>query len=483
MRWRYTLHVVGAILVSVGLSMLLALGFSLYYGDGGLQPLLCSMGIAIGLGLGLFFGFGNPEAAPMNHREGMAIVAIGWIAAGIIGALPFWIGGAIPSFTDCVFESVSGFTTTGASILTEIESMPKGLLMWRSMTHWLGGMGIIVLSLAILPFLGVGGMQLYKAEVPGPVPDKLKPRIKDTASLLWKVYVLFTIFETLLLLCGGMDLFDSLAHTFGTMATGGFSTRNTSIAAYDSVYFDVVITVFMLLAGVNFTLHYQALRGRRLSVFWKDPECRFFVGLFACFTLFSTFSVWGENYDSFWQALRYTSFQVASIITTTGYATADYELWPALPQALLFILMFVGGCAGSTGGGIKCMRVLLLMKHSYKELFRLIHPRAVTRVKLGGKIVPPEVFNSITGFFLLFLGVFILSSLCLAAMGVDIVSSFAAVVACIGNIGPGLGMVGPTDNYSQIPELGKWLLVLCMLLGRLEIYTVIILFVPEFWRK
>ncbi|NJB66768.1 trk system potassium uptake protein TrkH [Desulfobaculum xiamenense] len=482
MRWRYTLHVVGAILVSMGLSMLFALGFSLYYNDAGVEPLVASISVAVVFGAGLFYMFRDLDAPAMNHREGMAIVALGWIAAGIVGALPFWFAGTFPTFTDCVFESVSGFTTTGASVLTDIESVPRGLLMWRSLTHWLGGMGIIVLSLAILPFLGVGGMQLYKAEVPGPVPDKLKPRIKDTAMLLWKVYVFFTVVEVLLLLIGGMDLFESLCHTFGTMATGGFSTRNTSIAAYDSVYFDVVITVFMLIAGVNFSLHYQLLRGRPL-VMWRDAEFRFFMGVFAVFTLVCAFSVWGRNYDSFFESLRYAAFQVASIVTTTGYATADYELWAPLPQAMLLLLMFLGGCAGSTGGGIKCMRILLLLKHTYKELYRLIHPRAVTSVKLGGKTVPPEVMNSITGFFLLFLGLFIVSSFGIAAMGMDVVTSFASVVACIGNIGPGLGTVGPTENYAHFPLLGKWLLVFCMLLGRLEIYTVIILFIPEFWRK
>jgi trk system potassium uptake protein TrkH len=354
--------------------------------------------------------------------------------------------------------------------------------MWRSLTHWLGGMGIIVLALAILPFLGVGGMQLYKSEVPGPTPDKLKPRIKDTAMLLWKVYVLLTAVQTVLLMFGGMDLFEALCHTFGTMATGGFSTKNASIAFYDSVYIQTVITVFMLIAGANFTLHYHLLRGRPM-VFWKDPEFRFYIGVFALFTALSTASVLGVNYDSLSEAVRYCSFQVASIMTTTGYATADYELWTPLPQALLLMLMFLGGSAGSTGGGMKCMRIILLMKHTSRELFRLVHPRAVTSIKLGGKTVSPDVMASVWGFFLLYLGLFIVSSFIMAALGVDVVTSFASVAACIGNIGPGLGGVGPTDNYAHIPWLGKWLLIFCMLLGRLEIYTVIILLVPEFWRK
>ena len=482
MRWRYTLHIVGAILVSIGMTMLFALAWSVYYNDAGMIPLMQSIVATLVVGGGLYSGFRNPKAAPMSHREGMAIVALGWVAAAVMGALPFYFSDHFHTFTDCMFESMSGFTTTGASVLTDIEAVPRSLLFWRSFTHWLGGMGIIVLSLAILPFLGVGGMQLYKAEVPGPVPDKLKPRIKDTAMLLWKVYVLFSVLQTALLWAGGMDLFESLCHTFGTMATGGFSTRNTSIAAYDSVYFDVVITVFMLIAGANFTLHYNALRGRP-AVLFRDPEFRFFMGVFTIWTLLAAWSEWGPTYETLGQSLRFSSFQVASILTTTGYATADYELWRPLPQALLLLLMFLGGCAGSTGGGMKCMRIQLLLKMAYTELFRLIHPRAVTRVKLGGTTVKNDVLASITGFFMLFLGLFIVSSFILAAMGVDIVSSFAAVVACIGNIGPGLGTVGPTDNYAHIPDMGKWVLVFCMLLGRLEIYTVIILFIPEFWRK
>ena len=479
MRWRYTQYVVGAILTSVSLTMLIALAFSLYYGDGGVVPLLKSMGVSLGLGLGLFFVFRKSGALSMNHREGMAIVALGWAAAGIVGALPFYFGGVFESPVDCVFESVSGFTTTGASVLSNIEAVPKGLLMWRSLTHWLGGMGIIVLSLAILPFLGVGGMQLYKAEVPGPAPDKLKPRIKDKAMLLWKVYVFFTALEVLLLLFGGMDLFESLCHTFGTMATGGFSTRNASIGHYGSLYIDVVVIVFMLIAGTNFSLHHQLLRGKPLAL-WRNPEFRFFGAVFLVFTLASTVSVLGRNYSTFGEALRYCSFQTASILTTTGFVTADYEMWTPLPQVLLLLLMFMGGCAGSTGGGMKCMRILLLIKHSYQELVRLIHPSAVIKVKLGGKTVSQEVLGGIWGFFVLYLGLFILSSFLLAAMGVDVVTSFAAVAACIGNIGPGLGAVGPTDNYTAIPMLGKWILTFCMLLGRLEIYTVIILFVPEF---
>ena len=481
MRWAIAWHVTGLILLCVGLCMIVPLACGWYYGDSSVAPLFLSLCLTVLAGLFLMFFFRRPGPMSIKHREGMVIVSLGWAACGFFGALPFALGG-FPSFTDAFFESVSGFTTTGASILTNIEALPKGLLMWRSLTHWLGGMGIIVMTIAILPFLGVGGMQLYKAEVPGPVADKLQPRIKDTAMSLWKVYVLFTALEVVLLWVGGMDVFESVCHAFGTMATGGFSTRNASIAAYDSAYIDYVISFFMLLAGLNFALHFQVFRGRPL-VLWRDPEFRFFGIFVTVLTVVVVFATHGSTYESWSDAARFGIFQVASIITTTGYATADYELWLPLAQGVLLLCMFVGGCAGSTAGGIKCMRVMLLFKQAYRELFRMVHPRAVRPLKFGPKLVRDEVLTSIWGFFVLFIVLFVLSSLLLAALGVDVMTSFAAVVACIGNVGPGLGNVGPTDNYAQIPVLGKWVLTFCMLLGRLEIYTILVLFVPEFWRK
>jgi trk system potassium uptake protein TrkH len=458
-----------------------ALACGLYYEDASAAPLFLSLCVTVLAGVFLMFFFRRPGPMVINHREGMVIVSLAWAACGFFGALPFALGG-FPSFTDAFFESVSGFTTTGASVLTDIEALPRGLLLWRSLTHWLGGMGIIVMTIAILPFLGVGGMQLYKAEVPGPVTDKLQPRIKDTAMSLWKVYVLFTAAEVVLLMFGGMDVFESVCHSFGTMATGGFSTRNASIAAYDSAYFDYVISFFMLVASLNFALHFQLFRGRPLAL-WRDPEFRFFMIFVVVLTAIVTVSIQGANYASWAEAARFGVFQVASIISTTGYATADYELWLPLPQGLLLLCMFVGGCAGSTAGGIKCMRVLLLIKHAYRELFRLVHPRAVLPLRFGPKLVKEEVLASIWGFFVLYIALFVVSSLSLAALDVDVLTSFASVVACIGNVGPGLGGVGPTDNYAAIPILGKWVLSFCMLLGRLEIYTILVLFVPEFWRK
>ena len=482
MRWRYILNVVGILILFFGLTMIFPLLVGLYYKDQSVIPILKSMGITIISGLLVHLYFRRAKAEFISQREGIAIVAVSWTAVGLFGALPFYLGGEFSVFVDAFFESVSGFTTTGASVLTNVEAVSKGLLFWRSFIQWLGGMGIIVLSIAILPFLGVGGMQLFKAEVPSPVPDKLKPRIRDTAMMLWKVYALFSAAEVILLLIGGMDFYEALCHTFTTMPTGGFSTKNASIAHFNSVYFDVVIIVFMLLAGINFSLHYQMLRGKPLA-FWRDTECRFFLGFVLLLIIIVSFNIYGPIYEKIGQALRFGTFQVVSIITTTGYATADYEKWPAMSQLILLFCMFIGASAGSTGGGMKCVRVLLCFKFCYKELFALIHPRAVKQIKIGGKSVSDDIMRSILGFLALYMSIFAFCAILLAGMGVDFVTSFGAVAATIGNIGPGFGLVGPVENYAQIPYLGKWLLIWCMLLGRLEIYTVIILLVPEFWRK
>jgi len=481
MRWRYILWFVGTLSCFLGLTMIIPLICSFLTHDNASWPILKSAGITLIVGLLLFFGFRIPNNDHISPREGIAIVAMGWIAAGFFSALPFYFGHAFDTFTDAFFESVSGITTTGASVMTNIEAVPASLLLWRSFIQWLGGMGIIVLSLAILPLLGVGGMQMYKAEVPSPVPDKLKPRIRDTAMILWKVYAGITIAEVIFLMFGGMSFYDSINHALTTMPTGGFSTKNASVAHYDSVYIETVIIVFMMLAGINFSLHYQLLMGKPLA-FWKDSECRFFIFFVFIITLVLTFNIY-PIYDSIGKSLRYASFQVVSIITTTGYGSADYELWPSMTQIILILCMFIGASAGSTGGGMKCLRIMIYFKYCYKELISLIHPRAVSQIKLNGKPVSSEVVSSVLGFLGLFVGLFAINTVLLAALGVDLVTAFSAVASAIGNIGPGLGTVGPTDNYASLPSLGKWLLVWCMLLGRLEIYTIIILLIPEFWRK
>ena len=482
MRWRFILNIIGILTFFFGLTMVFPLIVGLYYRDSSVIPLLESMGITALAGLLVYLIFRKDRAEVISQREGMAIVAVGWTVVGFCGAIPFYLGDEFFSFTDAFFESVSGFTTTGASILTNIEAVSKGLLFWRSFIQWLGGMGIIVLSVAILPFLGVGGMQLYKAEVPSPVPDKLKPRIRDTAKILWQVYALISLAQVILLMLGGMSLFDALCHTFTTMPTGGFSTRNASIAHYDSVYLDCVIILFMLLAGINFSLHYQMLRGKTLA-FWQDSECRFFLGTVLVLVFLVGWDVFKSVYATLGEALRYGAFQVVSIVTTTGFATADYEQWPAMSRLILLLSMFIGASAGSTGGGMKCLRIMLCFKYCYKELFSLVHPRAVSHIKIGGKTVPDDVMRSVLGFMVLYVGLFAISSVVLAGTGVDFITSFGAVAASIGNIGPGFGLVGPAGNYAGIPAIGKWLLAWCMLLGRLEIFTVIIMVVPEFWRK
>ncbi|MDT8443385.1 MAG: TrkH family potassium uptake protein [Desulfuromonadales bacterium] len=475
-----TLRILGALLLSLAIALLFPVPFSWFYGDGAASAFILSSVISAACG-GLLFNLFRSES-DLSVREGFAVVTFGWTLFALFGALPFVLSGAIPSYLDAFFETMSGFTTTGSTILTDIEVLPPSVLLWRSLTQWLGGMGIIVLSLAILPMLGVGGMQLFKAEVPGPTTDRLKPRIQDTAKLLWGVYVLLTGVEILLLMAGGMSFFDSLNHSFTTMATGGFSTRNASIAAYGSAYIEWVITLFMFLAGINFSLHYLALRGK-IGDFIRNEELRFYSGLVLFGTISITLLNMGSTYPDFLDNLRFSAFQVVSIMTTTGFGTADYELWPVLCQYLLVFAMFIGGCAGSTGGGMKVARILLLFKHAHVQVFRLIHPRAVRLVKLGARPVDKEVMQSILGFFALYLGVFVAASFIMAGVGMDLPSAGASVIATLSNIGPGLGSVGPVDNFAHVPAFGKLVLAFCMLLGRLELFTVLVLVFPSFWRK
>ena len=482
MRFRQIFRLIGILNVFIGLSMLAPLGISLIYSDGSTFPILYAFMVTSGIGFILFVVTRTSDYSSLSQREGMAVVTLSWLSAGLFGSLPFLFSGSIGTFTNAFFESLSGFTTTGASILNNIESLPKGILLWRSLTQWMGGMGIIVLSIAILPFLGVGGMQLYKAEIPSPVVDKLQPRISETAKTLWKVYLLITLVEIGLLFIGGMSLFDSMCHAFCTMPTGGFSPRNASIAYYNNTYFEAVITVFMLLAGVNFALHFKFLKGN-FRVFGRDPECRIFLFILAALILLVTCNIYGTVYHSIGGAFRRAAFQVTSIITTTGFVTSDYAQWPALSQIILFLCMFIGAMAGSTGGAVKVIRIILLVKYGFREIFRLAHPHAVRSIKLGRKPVPEEVLSSMWGFFILYVGLFIVAVIVMSSLGLDVVTSFASVAATIGIVGPGFGLVGPVRNYLTIPDLGKWVLTFCMLIGRLEIYTVIVMLAPAYWRK
>ncbi len=475
------LKVLGALSVFLAGVLLVPLGLSLADGDGAWTAILAAAALAAALGGGLLAATRGTRPE-LSRREGFAVVTFGWVLFGVLGALPYSFSGVVPTLVDAVFESLSGFTTTGATILSDIEILPRSLLFWRAMTHWLGGMGIIVLGLAILPMLGVGGMQLFRAEVPGPTADRLRPRIQDTAKLLWGVYVGLTAAEVALLMFGGLDWFDAVCHAFATLATGGFSTRNASVGAYQSAYVDGVVTVFMFLAGVNFALHHAVLAGRGRKAL-KSEELRFYLFLTLGAVLILTAANAGTVYENLLENLRHSSFQAVSILTTTGFATADYETWPFVCQVLLVLLMFVGGCAGSTGGGMKVSRVLLLLKHGVVQVWNLIHPRGVRRVKLDGRPVPDAVLQGILGFFALFLLVTGAASLGMALLGVEPLTAVASVIACVSNIGPGLGEVGPAKNYAELPQAGKVLLSFCMLLGRLELFTVLVLFFPSAWRK
>ncbi|UCF79573.1 MAG: TrkH family potassium uptake protein [Candidatus Eiseniibacteriota bacterium] len=478
--YRAVIHVLSALLIFLGISLVAPTLIAFFFKEGDFNAFLVTVAVAWVVGI---LGFLTTRAeTELRPKDGFLIVSAGWLLFALVGALPFKISGFIPSYTDAFFETMSGFTTTGASILTDIEALPHGLLFWRSLTHWLGGMGIILLSLAILPLLGVGGMQLFKAEVPGPAPDRLTPRIKSTAKLLWGVYAVISLAETLLLKLAGMTWFDAFCHTFGTMATGGFSTKNASIGHYNSAFIHYIVMFFMVLAGINFALHYRALRGKPL-VYLKDRETTFFAGIIALAVLLIGVDVWRVTGHHISTTLQQTLFQVVSILTTTGYVTADYEKWSKLSQVILYFLMFFGGCAGSTGGGIKIMRTLILLKLGINEIKRLIHPQAILTVRLGNMVIPREIAGNIGSFFLLHIGLTAFGVLFMSALGLDFETAFASVAANINNIGPGLGAVGPTDHYAHVPVVGKWFLCFLMLAGRLEIFTVLVLFTVSFWKK
>jgi len=486
-------QILGILLIIEGAFLLTALPFSWYYsneqtfdfhifdGQHDFWPLVISAIITFTAGAGLYFAAGRGLNKVISKRDGYLIVSLAWVIISIFGALPFYLSGTIPSYTNAFFETISGFTTTGATIITDIEAMPKGLLFWRSMTHWIGGMGIIVLSLAILPFLGIGGMQLFIAEVPGPTPDKLHPRITQTAKRLWGIYVLLTIIETGLLMLGGMNLFEGLCHAFGTMATGGFSTRNTSIADF-SPYIQYVITVFMILAGTNFTLHYIALHGKIKDV-WKNEEYRYYIFTILIATVIITTTLFFTHQEGVEKSFRDSIFTVVSILTTTGFVTADYLIWPGVLWFLIFMLMFVGGSAGSTGGGIKVVRQLLLFKNSLLELKRLMHPQAVLPVRMNDRPVSQDIIFNVLAFFLIYMIIFAIGTFVMSFLGLDFESAIGSTAATLGNIGPGIGSVGPVGNFAHIPIIGKWFLSFLMLLGRLELFTVLILLSPAFWKR
>lgn len=484
MSFRHVLNVVGLLLVFVGVAMGLAWLVALGYGEGDATGILLSGLVTSAVG-GVMWRLTGVEG-DISPREGYFIVTFAWLGTAVAGALPYLWTGVLHSFWAALFESMSGFTTTGATVFDNIERLPHGILFWRSLTHWLGGMGIIVLVIAVLPFLGVGGMQLFRAEVPGPTPERLRPRITQTAKLLWLVYVGLTVIQTALYLAGGMTLFDAVTHTFGTLATGGFSTRTASLGAYPSAYLQYVTIVFMYLAGVNFALHFRAATGK--LEYFRDHEWRFFTAvvlggglvLTAINLSAGTYALNGAGME---RALRDGLFQATSVVTTTGFITADYEQWVPAAQMILFALMFVGGMAGSTGGSIKAVRVLLVLKQGWLELRKHLHPRAVFLARVGRHVVREDVLANVIGFVMLYLLLFLAGAVALTFLGMDMVTALGASAATVGNIGPGLGNVGATEHYGWMPAPAHGILTFLMLAGRLEIYTVLLLFLPETWAR
>jgi trk system potassium uptake protein TrkH len=479
--FKLILNLLGLLVGMNGLFMLLCLPFSVYFGED-YTDILISAGITIGVGLPTYFLTQNQKNSELSKKDGYLIVSLGWITMSLFGSLPFIISGTIPDFTDAYFETISGFTTTGASVMTNIEAAPKGILFWRSLTQWIGGMGIIVLAVAILPFLGIGGMQLFVAEAPGIRPDKMKPRIKDTAKRLWYIYVGLTLFEMVLLMFGGMSFYDAINHSLTTMATGGFSTKNASIAHFTSPYIQYVITIFMFLAGTNFTITYFALKGNfRKSI--KNEEFRVYFLLTVLVTLIVAFFIFSAKWSGFEPAFRESVFQVVSVITTTGFVSADYTQWAPFITTIFFLLMFLGGSAGSTAGGIKVVRHTLLFKNSFLELKRQLHPSAVIPVRLNNKAVNRDITYNVLAFVMFYLLIFGIGLFLMSFTGIDLDTTLGAVATCLGNIGPGLGEVGPTGNFAAITPFGKWILAFLMLLGRLELFTVLMLFSIQFYKR
>lgn len=419
----------------------------------------------------------------MGAREAIACVSLAWIVASFVGCLPYIFDGTIPSFTDAYFEAMSGFTTTGASVIREMEPVPRGILMWRATTHWLGGMGIVVLVIAMLPLLGGNMTYLFKAESPGPTLEKVSPRITEMATTLWKIYVGITIVGVVLLMAGDMNFYNAIAHSFAAVSTGGFSTHTASVAYYDSAYLDYVLVFLMFACGANFTLHFAALRARTLKPY-KEPEFLFYTGVVVIATaLICAHLLWEGVYTSFWDALRFSSFQVVSVITTTGFITADYAQWPYFTQLVLLAIMMIGGCAGSTAGAIKCVRFQIVIKAAFGELKKLVHPNAVVVVRQGEKAVSPQMVSAASCFIAIYFMIWGLSAIAVSLTGNDIVTSISAVSATLSNVGPGLADVGPVENFADQAPFAKWVYTFDMLCGRLEIYTLLALFTRSLWRK
>jgi trk system potassium uptake protein TrkH len=477
-------RIFGLLLMVFSVTMLPPAAIALYYGDGELSPFLLSFTWTLAAGFFIWLPVKNVHRE-LRLRDGFIIVVLFWFVLGFSGAVPFILSDRphMP-ISDSVFESMSGLTTTGATVLIGLDTLPHAILYYRQQLQWLGGMGIIVLAVAILPMLGVGGMQLYRAETPGPMKDtKLTPRITETAKALWYIYLGLTIACAIAYWFAGMSVFDAVAHSFSTVAIGGFSTHDASIGYFNSPLIEVIAVIFMLVAGLNFALHFVAWRSLSIRPYLGDPEAKtYFVILFVSAIITTLYLHFGHvMHEDFWDALHHGVFQTISIGTTTGFTTTEYFNWPSFLPVMLIFISFVGGCAGSTGGGMKVVRFMLLLRQGIREIRRLIHPNAQIPIKVGGKTMSPRVVESVWGFFSAYVAAFSIMLLILMMTGLDQITAFSAVAACINNLGPGLGAVGA--NYSEISDVAKWVLVFAMLLGRLEIFTLLVILSPSFWRR
>jgi trk system potassium uptake protein TrkH len=472
--------IMGALLMLFALLMLPGVGFAYYFKSGDEMSLISAVSVSFIVGLLLFFSFSKQDQN-IRKREGYMIVSVSWILMSIFGMLPYLFSGTIDTYSDAIFETVSGLTTTGATILTDIEATPKGILFWRSMTQWIGGLGIIVLTVAIFPLLGIGGIELFVAETPGPTSDKLHPRIRETAKRLWFVYVGLTVLVGILYYIGGMTFYDAVNHALTTMATGGFSTKNASMAFYDSAFIHYTAVIFMFTSGVNYTVIYFGLTGKFDKVLRSDEFKAYAISVIII-TLLLAAPVYYYSGSGIEKAFRDTLFQVVSLITTTGYVTADYTSYHPGLTLVFFMFLFLGASAGSTSGGIKFVRHLTFVKNSWLEFKRIVHPRAIVPLKINGDRVTGKIITHIMNFLLIYLMIFVLGSIVIALMGYDILTSFGAVASALGNVGPSMGKVGPLDNFAFFSGPAKLFLSFLMLLGRLELFTILVLFTPYFWR-
>lgn len=480
MNYKAVLSILGNVVKYMVALLFVPLLIALYYGEGDAKSFLLT--ILIGAPIGFILSNIKAEKKAIYAKEGFLIVGFAWIIISAIGALPFVISGAIPSFIDAFFETVSGFTTTGATILTAIEGLPKGILFWRSFTHWIGGMGFLIFMLALIPSLGSNSIHLLKAESPGPSPGKIVPKIKETAKILYLIYFALTLIEGILLMCAGMNLYDAVIHAMGTAGTGGFSNMNASIAAFNSPAIEWIITIFMLIFGINFALYFQILKGN-FKGFFKNEELRYYLLIIVSAFILITVNIISLNGGDIILSIRQSAFQVSSIVTSTGFATVDFNFWPTLSKLIIVMLMFVGAMAGSTGGGIKTVRIVIMLKAIKREINKIIHPKRVNSVKIDGKTVDEDIIHGV----FLFIGAYIIISLIaifiISFDNFDVVTTVTSVITTMSNIGPGLEVVGPAGNFAAFSPLSKLVLSFCMLAGRLEIYPMLIMFSLSIWRK